>query len=97
MKPNKEPISYYAEMNEFANNSVQLNKGDSFYLFSDGYPDQFGGVKGKKLKYKAFKNLIVMNTNEEMETQKILLSTFFENWKGDFDQIDDICVFGVKV
>ena len=38
-----------------------------------------------------------MNTNEEMETQKILLSTFFENWKGDFDQIDDICVFGVKV
>lgn len=97
MKPNKEPISYYAEMNEFANNSVQLNKGDSFYLFSDGYPDQFGGDKGKKLKYKAFKNLIVMNTNKEMETQKILLNTFFENWKGDFDQIDDICVFGVKV
>ena len=97
IKPNKEPISYYAEMNEFANNSIQLNKGDSFYLFSDGYPDQFGGFKGKKLKYKAFKNLIVMNAGEEMEMQKRLLSTFFENWKGDFEQIDDICVFGVKV
>ena len=97
IKPNKEPISYYTEMNEFVNNSIQLNKGDSFYLFSDGYPDQFGGLKGKKLKYKAFKNLIVKNAFEEMEMQKQLLSAFFQNWKGDFDQIDDICVFGVKV
>ena len=97
IKPNKEPISYYAEMNEFANNSIQLNKGDSFYLFSDGYPDQFGGIKGKKIKLKTFKDLVVMNAGEEMEMQKLLLNKFFENWKGDLDQIDDICVLGLKI
>ena len=97
IKPNKEPISYYSDMNQYTNNSVQLNKGDSFYLFSDGYPDQFGGIKGKKIKLKTFKDLVVMNAGEEMEMQKLLLNKFFENWKGDLDQIDDICVLGVKI
>ncbi|MBL4624592.1 MAG: tetratricopeptide repeat protein [Flavobacteriales bacterium] len=97
IKPDKQPIAYYDKMDPFTNNSVQLQQGDSFYLFSDGYPDQFGGLKGKKLKSNAFKDLLLKNAGEEMQMQKLLLSKFFENWKGEIGQIDDVCIIGVRM
>ncbi len=58
IKPNKMPVAVHVFMDEFTNHDIQLNKGDRLYLFSDGYPDQFGGPDGKKFKSKAFKKLI---------------------------------------
>ncbi|MBL4624593.1 MAG: SpoIIE family protein phosphatase [Flavobacteriales bacterium] len=97
IKPDKQPIGYYDYMNPFTNHSVQLDKGDVIYLFSDGYADQFGGLKGKKLKYKPFKELIIQNFSESMDMQKLLLNKYFKNWKGEHEQVDDVCVLGVRV
>ncbi len=97
IKPDKEPIAHYMEMSPYTNHSLKLNVGDSFYLFSDGYVDQFGGEKGKKLKYGPFKKLLIQNRKEKMAKQKLLLTKFMENWQGDMDQIDDICVLGMKI
>ena len=97
IKPNKQPISHYVKMDSFTNHSVNLRKGDLLYLFSDGYADQFGGLKGKKLKYPVFKKLMIKNCNEKMDIQKLLLSKYIENWSRDFTQVDDICVFGIRV
>jgi serine phosphatase RsbU (regulator of sigma subunit) len=77
--------------------SLQLNKGDSFYLYSDGYADQFGGPKGKKFKYKQLEELLLSIALESMEIQKRKLEEVFGNWKGDLEQVDDVCVIGVSV
>lgn len=98
-KPDKMPIGiHYSEKNmEFTNHVIQLQKGDSIYLFSDGFPDQFGGEKGKKFKYKPFKQLLLDNCCKSMEEQKVILEETFSNWKGDFEQIDDVLVIGMKI
>ena len=67
------------------------------YTFSDGFADQFGGPKGKKLKYKPFKNMLIQNSDKSMEEQEKQLNDLFENWKGDLEQLDDVCVIGVKI
>lgn len=97
IKANKQPIGIFHDFVPFTNHQVQLTKGDKIYLFSDGYPDQFGGEKGKKMMYKPFKNILTENSDLEMSQQKEILAQEFENWKGKMDQIDDVCVFGIKV
>jgi ribosomal protein L9 len=67
------------------------------YIFSDGYADQFGGPKGKKLKYKPFKELLIKNSKASMEEQEKQLDNLFENWKGELEQLDDVCVIGVRI
>ena len=81
---------------EFHNNMIQLTKDDCIYLFSDGYADQFGGPKGKKLKYSRFKELLMEIHDLEMSEQHKNLDTTITNWRGDLEQIDDICVIGIK-
>ena len=76
---------------------IDINKGDKIFVFSDGYPDQFGGLKGKKFMYKQFKETLLTTVNESMETQKLLLDQKIEAWRGTYDQVDDIVVFGVEV
>jgi len=71
VKPNKMPISIYTRMNSFDNHEIQLQKGDTLYLFSDGYADQFGGEKGKKFKYKKFKQLLLDNSQKPMNEQQL--------------------------
>ena len=97
IKPNSQPIGFYDNMKPFTNHEIELTKGDMMYLFTDGYPDQFGGIKGKKLKYRVFKELLVKNSQEEIEMQKLLLSKFFQNWRGEMSQVDDVCVIGLKL
>ncbi|CAN5820003.1 hypothetical protein BH11BAC7_BH11BAC7_12460 [soil metagenome] len=77
--------------------SIKAEKDDLFYVFSDGFADQFGGPSGKKFKYKAFQELLRSMQNENMQTQEECLSVAFEKWKRDLDQVDDVCVIGVRV
>lgn len=82
---------------EFTNHSMQLQKGDLIYLFSDGYADQFGGPSGKKFMRKSFRELIVRMSVLSMKDQRILLETTFEQWRGNNEQVDDVLVIGVKI
>jgi serine phosphatase RsbU (regulator of sigma subunit) len=97
IKADKEPIGKYASSTPFSNHKVQLEKGDVIYLFSDGYADQFGGDKGKKFKYRAFKDLLLTLHKLPMEEQHQHIEERFETWRGDLEQIDDVCVMGVRV
>ena len=81
----------------FTNHVVQLNDGDTIYMFSDGFADQFGGPKGKKFKYDQFRKLLLNMQNQSMESQKLLLNKAIQDWKCDLEQVDDILVIGVKV
>lgn len=74
-----------------------LQKGDQFYLFSDGYTDQFGGENVKKFNRQRFRNLLLSMENMSMDKQKKELQLSYGNWKGKQEQIDDVCVIGVKI
>lgn len=97
IKASKQPIGKYTNPQPYVTHKIELDKGDSIYIFSDGYADQFGGDKGKKLKSKNFKELLLSMQGEEMERQKQLLDEAFDEWKGDYEQLDDVCVIGVKI
>ena len=97
IKANKQPIGYHPESNPYTNHEIQLQKGDSIYIFSDGYADQFGGPKGKKLTTKKLKNLLIIHNYLPMKEQKELLKKRFSEWKGALEQVDDVCVFGIRV
>ncbi len=97
IKADKQPIGKYEGRKPFTNHRITLNKGDSIYIFSDGFADQFGGPKGKKFKYKPFRELILANHDKPMEEQKQLLDECIENWRGELEQVDDICIIGVRV
>ena len=96
-KATKEPIGKYDVYTTFTTHTIQLEKGDGVYIFSDGYVDQFGGPKGKKFKSKAFRALLISIQDKPMNEQLQLLDTAFEEWKGELEQIDDVCIIGVKV
>ena len=96
-KADKQPIGNYAAEKPFTTHTIELRKGDTIYIFSDGYVDQFGGEKGKKFKAKAFRSLLISVQNKPMEEQKRILNETFENWRGNLEQIDDVCVIGVKI
>ncbi|MEO9533737.1 MAG: tetratricopeptide repeat protein [Crocinitomicaceae bacterium] len=97
VKASKQPVGKYNFKKDFKNHIFQLKKGDQIYLCSDGYADQFGGEKGKKFKYKQMKTLILENALLNKEAQKNELESKLLTWMKDFEQVDDICVFGVKV
>ena len=96
IKPDKQPIGKFDFQKPFTNHSIQLDAGDTVYFFSDGYADQFGGDKGKKMKYKTLKNFLIEAHDLSMEKQKELLISKFMDWKGDLEQLDDVCIIGVK-
>ena len=66
-------------------------------MFTDGFSDQFGGKKGKKFKSSSLINLLSSNSKLSLEKQHKALETEFINWKGDFEQIDDVCILGFKI
>ena len=88
---------HHAPYTPFNNRVLKIKKGDNLYLFSDGYADQFGGTKGKKFMYKPFQELIREISGETMERQKELLGDEFVKWKGNYEQVDDVLVMGIKV
>ena len=97
IKPDKMPISYFVRMNSFTTKTIQLQKGDSIYLFSDGYPDQFGGAKNRKFKYKPFKELLINNVSKPMYEQKTILEKALSDWQGSNSQVDDITIIGLRL
>lgn len=96
-KADKQPIGKYLKHVPFTNHKTKLNKGDSIYVFSDGYADQFGGEMGKKFRSLHFKELLISIQEHDMKTQKKLIEKAFFGWKGKLDQLDDICVIGFRV
>ncbi len=95
IKPDKMPVGIHAVPEEtFKNNSIEIRKNDRIYMFSDGYPDQFGGLKNKKFKYGPFKKLLIDIHQKKMYEQHIILQETIENWMGENEQIDDILVMG---
>ncbi len=98
IKGNKFPIGKHTgELKSFESFVYQLNKGDTFYLSTDGFADQFGGQNNKKFKYKRFKQLLLTLNSAQMDERKEKLIQAFEDWKGDNEQLDDVCVVGVRV
>jgi len=93
----RQPIGKFFHAKNFETHEINLDKGDCIYLFSDGFADQFGGPKGKKYKSKPFKNFLLSISPKSMDEQKSLLENEFEAWKGNLEQIDDICILGVKI
>jgi serine phosphatase RsbU (regulator of sigma subunit) len=91
------PISIHERMDEFSNHTLEVRDNDQVYIFSDGYPDQFGGPSNKKFKYKPFKELILQNSGKPMKEQKELLEKSFDAWKGQNEQVDDVVVIGIKI
>ena len=96
-KANKQPIGQFEKPEPYTTHNFDLEKGDAIYIFSDGYIDQFGGEKEKKFKAKAFRELLLNIQDKAMEEQKKSIDVAFETWKGDLEQIDDVCVIGVRV
>lgn len=76
---------------------IEVQPGDCFYMTTDGYPDQFGGEKGKKLKIAVLKSLLLEIHQKPMKEQREILHKYIIDWMGDFDQLDDICVIGVRL
>lgn len=81
----------------FDDQEYYLNEGDTIYLFSDGLPDQFGGPDGKKMKIARLKKIIEQVSKLPMNEQKEALSRYYFDWKGTYEQVDDILLMGVKV
>lgn len=86
----------YDASKSYTTHSFSLQKGDTVYIFTDGFPDQFG-VNGKKLMTKKFKEILLSIQDKTMEEQKEFLRSHIENWKGDTEQTDDLLVIGIRV
>jgi serine phosphatase RsbU (regulator of sigma subunit) len=96
-KGDRMPVGIHRKEKPFTNHEIQLQKDDQIYIYSDGFQDQVGGEAKKKYKSKNYKDLLLRTSNIEMSKQKELLQTEFQQWKADFEQIDDIVIIGVKI
>jgi serine phosphatase RsbU (regulator of sigma subunit) len=98
IKANKKAIGGFTEDDQhFNTHTIQLQKGDTFYIFSDGYADTFGGQAGKKLTTKKLKQMLVDIQHKTLQEQEQHLNNFIENWKAEIGQVDDILVIGVRL
>jgi serine phosphatase RsbU (regulator of sigma subunit) len=97
IKPDKQPIGKSINQTPFTNHSLLLNKGDTVYLSSDGFADQFGGPKGKKLKRSGLKRLLLESSVQSSEKQAAFFENYFDEWKGQLEQVDDVCLMGIAI
>lgn len=101
IKADRHPIGAFGDgvdlkLKPFTNNEVPIEHGDIMYVFSDGFADQFGGEQGKKFTYKRLKETLISVNSHSMEEQRHTLHVLFEQWKGELEQVDDVCIVGVK-
>lgn len=97
IKANKQPIGKTDHPKPFTAHQIEYNENTTFYLFTDGFADQFGGPNGKKFKYKQFEELLISINNETMLEQSSYIDKKFEEWKGTHEQVDDVCIIGIKI
>ena len=98
LSPDKMPVGKHDKDHiSFTQNIFNLQKGDVIYTLTDGMPDQFGGPKGKKFMYKKLKELLISISQKQMHEQKQLLINNLNDWRGDLEQVDDVCIVGIKI
>jgi serine phosphatase RsbU (regulator of sigma subunit) len=98
LAPDKMPVGKHDKDNiPFTQHEFTIQKGDVIYVLTDGLPDQFGGPKGKKFMYKQLKELLVTISVEPVNIQKQKLEQALKEWKGDLEQVDDVCLIGVRI
>ncbi len=97
IKANKQPIGKTDLVQPFTTHDIEYKEDTTFFLFTDGLADQFGGPKGKKFKYKQFQELLLSINDKTMKEQFLLIDKEFENWRKDLEQVDDVCVIGIKI
>ncbi len=97
IKPDKQPIGKTENPASFTTHELNFEADTTYYLFTDGMADQFGGEKGKKLKKKALQELFVQINALDLSRQAEVIDEKFENWKGQLEQVDDVCIIGIRV
>ncbi|MCK7532158.1 MAG: serine/threonine-protein phosphatase [Marinilabiliales bacterium] len=95
-RPDKMPVAIHYTMTDFTLHKIDLKKGDCFYIFSDGYADQFGGPDQRKFMSKQLKEVLVGMAHMPMIDQGARLTELFTDWQGDSPQVDDVTVIGVR-
>jgi phosphoserine phosphatase RsbU/P len=95
----KTPIGgFFPEENRrFTSNTIDIQQNDRIYLYTDGYADQFGGPEGKKLMSKKFKEILMNIHESSMDSQSQTLDNYLQNWRGKFEQVDDLLVIGIRI
>ncbi len=96
IKGDKQPVGNHHHFNEFTTHQIVVEPGTRLFLFSDGIPDQFGEESGKKFKTKRLRELILETRHQSVSVQKLIIEEQFNNWKGNADQIDDVCMLIVE-
>jgi len=97
IKATKVAIGGFTEDEQiFTKHKIELKKGDTIYIFSDGFADQFNS-DDKKLMTRMFKEIVLSIQDKSMDEQKVYLNSFIENWKGNIEQTDDILVIGIRI
>ena len=96
-KPNKQPIGKVDITVAFTTHYIDLYKGDTIYIFTDGFADQFGGPKGKKFKYAQLKELLINVNSLPLAEQATKMDMEIERWKGNLEQVDDILLVGIRI
>jgi serine phosphatase RsbU (regulator of sigma subunit) len=96
IRADKQPIGKTDYPKPFTTHTIANNTDVVLYLFTDGLPDQFGGPNGKKYKYKQFSDLLMRNNNLTFTEQKSEIEKSFADWKGELEQVDDVCVIGIS-
>ena len=98
IKGDKMPIGFFIdEQKSFTNHRIKIEKGDCVYIFTDGYPDQFGGKENKKFKYAPLEKLLCSIHKKSCNEQKQVLNDTIEKWKGNNEQTDDILIIGIRI
>ncbi|MBK9192058.1 MAG: SpoIIE family protein phosphatase [Crocinitomicaceae bacterium] len=97
-EPDRMPVGkHLRDKIPFNQIEIPILKGDLIFMFTDGFADQFGGDKGKKFKYKSLKNVLIQNAHLSMNEQQQNLANVLQDWKGELEQVDDVCVIGIKI
>lgn len=97
VKPDKQPVGRFEGAKPFTTHALTFNRGTFISLFTDGYADQFGGPKGKKFKYAQLKELLTEISSKSPLEQKSKLLDALQSWRGELEQVDDVCVIGIRL
>jgi serine phosphatase RsbU (regulator of sigma subunit) len=97
LNSDKMPVGKGDKKESFSLHEIELHRGDTIYFYTDGFADQFGGPKGKKFKYSNLQNIILENSDKVMNFQSQNLKNKFVEWQGELEQVDDVCIIGIRI